>query len=402
MKYNDNGTIKELTFKVGDTLPVGTVVEYNGDTVPEGWEEVQSSGSGIKILNLDGNNLDYRVFLRGEYGSGTYILQGDGTIKFKAKRESESTTKYYYGAENDIMTVYIETSDDDPDYQAIYITILSSTELPVTISWESTDNTKGIFTIKEKTEINYGTTKMNFMSSKINVVSQTKGIEFTGATIDGEEKSITFPYNTLVLGTMSDVILGKTPGLVIFPDGTMYVMESLGSGGSYMKLVTLKMGSGEVYVTDTEPASAEDGAIWIDSTTLQSPDPVVVNTLEGNEESKAPSVKAVKNAFINPIYTSDRSVTPTFNCYAEVTAMSAGWGYGGAKVSLAISCSGGEKIAESLGVTSGHDTVGDCMTSIAVFKLEKDKTYNFSLGGTSGGTNGSSLIIKLVPIYEEA
>ena len=36
MKYNDNGVIKEIMVKAGDTLPVGTVVEYDGDTIPAG------------------------------------------------------------------------------------------------------------------------------------------------------------------------------------------------------------------------------------------------------------------------------------------------------------------------------------------------------------------------------
>ena len=37
-KYNDQW--KDLTVKAGDTLPVGTIVDYDGDTVPAGYEEV--------------------------------------------------------------------------------------------------------------------------------------------------------------------------------------------------------------------------------------------------------------------------------------------------------------------------------------------------------------------------
>lgn len=40
MKINDNGTIKDLVVKASDTLPIGTIVEYDGDTIPSGYEEV--------------------------------------------------------------------------------------------------------------------------------------------------------------------------------------------------------------------------------------------------------------------------------------------------------------------------------------------------------------------------
>lgn len=42
MKYKDpvTGQLKELSLKAADTLPIGTVVEYDGETVPDGWEEV--------------------------------------------------------------------------------------------------------------------------------------------------------------------------------------------------------------------------------------------------------------------------------------------------------------------------------------------------------------------------
>lgn len=43
IKYKDptTGNFKELSVKVGDTLPVGSEVDFNGSTVPTGWEEVE-------------------------------------------------------------------------------------------------------------------------------------------------------------------------------------------------------------------------------------------------------------------------------------------------------------------------------------------------------------------------
>lgn len=42
MKYKDiDGNWKELSIKASDTLPIGTIVEYDGDTIPSGYEEVE-------------------------------------------------------------------------------------------------------------------------------------------------------------------------------------------------------------------------------------------------------------------------------------------------------------------------------------------------------------------------
>ena len=40
MKYNDNGTYKDIYVKTFDTLPIGTEVDYDGNTVPDGWSEI--------------------------------------------------------------------------------------------------------------------------------------------------------------------------------------------------------------------------------------------------------------------------------------------------------------------------------------------------------------------------
>ena len=40
IKYKDNGEYKDIVVKVGDTQPIGTIVDYDGTEVPNGWEEV--------------------------------------------------------------------------------------------------------------------------------------------------------------------------------------------------------------------------------------------------------------------------------------------------------------------------------------------------------------------------
>lgn len=73
MKYNDNGTIKDIVIKSGDTLPVGTIVEYDGDIIPSGWEKVEKNINVLWInpdplsefanqtINLSSGDYDYLI-----------------------------------------------------------------------------------------------------------------------------------------------------------------------------------------------------------------------------------------------------------------------------------------------------------------------------------------------------
>lgn len=46
MKYNDNGTYKNIYVKALDSMPVGTEVQFDGqvDDIPAGWEQVEDKG----------------------------------------------------------------------------------------------------------------------------------------------------------------------------------------------------------------------------------------------------------------------------------------------------------------------------------------------------------------------
>ena len=41
MKYKENGEWKEVVVKSNDTLPVGTEVDFDGDSVPSGWTAIE-------------------------------------------------------------------------------------------------------------------------------------------------------------------------------------------------------------------------------------------------------------------------------------------------------------------------------------------------------------------------
>lgn len=84
MKYKDpvTGEWKELYTKTADTLPVGTVVEFEGDEVPAGWEEVEDSSYIVATskgtVTLSGNT---DIPLEITRSSGTSLILENNKIK---------------------------------------------------------------------------------------------------------------------------------------------------------------------------------------------------------------------------------------------------------------------------------------------------------------------------------
>ena len=90
MKYRDpeTGEFKELYAKAVDTLPVGTVVDYEGNEIPAGWEEAGASpGSCACFSKTDNQDIvsNERIpilFNKTDYvDNDCFELQSDGTIK---------------------------------------------------------------------------------------------------------------------------------------------------------------------------------------------------------------------------------------------------------------------------------------------------------------------------------
>lgn len=55
MKYNYNGEAKDIKFKVSDTLPVGSIVDFDGEEVPIGYVEVEPEDK-IKVSATEPEN----------------------------------------------------------------------------------------------------------------------------------------------------------------------------------------------------------------------------------------------------------------------------------------------------------------------------------------------------------
>ena len=78
IKYKNNGTYKYIVVKVGDTLPIGAEIDYEGSIVPNGWEEVD----------------DPNTYSTDEIRIGTYLDKPLYRKVFEITNPSSSNTNY--------------------------------------------------------------------------------------------------------------------------------------------------------------------------------------------------------------------------------------------------------------------------------------------------------------------
>jgi len=85
MKYRDpeTGEFKEIYVKAADTLPVGSVVDYDGEEIPAGWEQIEE-----ELLIESGSTENGRW---AKFSDGTIIQRGTATIP---KNEEKVTVNF--------------------------------------------------------------------------------------------------------------------------------------------------------------------------------------------------------------------------------------------------------------------------------------------------------------------
>ena len=116
--YNDNGTPTQFKATTYDTLPVGTEVDYDGETVPTGWTEVEEwtlldTATGTTPISL--NNINYNeLYIVGKAKNDAndngiwidfYILKNILTSTAVSMRKG-----YYYDASTNGM-IFIDISN---------------------------------------------------------------------------------------------------------------------------------------------------------------------------------------------------------------------------------------------------------------------------------------------------
>jgi hypothetical protein len=70
----------DLVVKVGDTLPIGTEVDYDGQTVPAGWQEVDDPNVYSTTETRIGTWIDGKPLYRKVINAGTPSISSGGTI----------------------------------------------------------------------------------------------------------------------------------------------------------------------------------------------------------------------------------------------------------------------------------------------------------------------------------
>lgn len=128
MKYKDpsTGQLKELSLKAADTLPIGTIVDYDGEEVPEGWEEVADYSTEEVKTNkvwIDGKPI-YRAVIYYEnviptsdvHAIPNYIKNVDEIIKFESLFYQNTNKQYegpYYVSSADFFRCVLRLENND-------------------------------------------------------------------------------------------------------------------------------------------------------------------------------------------------------------------------------------------------------------------------------------------------
>ena len=103
IKYKDNGEYKDIVVKVGDTLPIGTEVDYEGAEVPNGWEEVDDPNEYSTTEQVIGKWIDGKPLYRKVVSMGT-LPSSQGVI---ASTDTYTNVKrlygYAYGSNNVVL-----------------------------------------------------------------------------------------------------------------------------------------------------------------------------------------------------------------------------------------------------------------------------------------------------------
>lgn len=104
MKYKDpsTGQLKELSLKAADTLPIGTIVDYDGKEVPEGWEKYGTDDYSTEETFtgkhwIDGKSIYRKVIDIGNLPNATKkeVTAGISNLKYVTRLYGLATTGAY-------------------------------------------------------------------------------------------------------------------------------------------------------------------------------------------------------------------------------------------------------------------------------------------------------------------
>ena len=104
MKYKDpvTGELKDIYVKASDTLPVGAVVDYDGEDIPAGWEQVEDS---VTVVESGSNENGSWI----KWSDGKMICEGTWEIgEAQASTKTESVYKVDITSRHSFPVPFIE------------------------------------------------------------------------------------------------------------------------------------------------------------------------------------------------------------------------------------------------------------------------------------------------------
>lgn len=91
--YNKEQVDEKVETRTGDSLPIGTIVEYEGETVPEGYEEVEENEIVISTTEPTGNDRK-RVWLKNGIDNAIFVKNSNDIYEeFVQKKEEIYSTE---------------------------------------------------------------------------------------------------------------------------------------------------------------------------------------------------------------------------------------------------------------------------------------------------------------------
>ena len=223
----------DLVVKVGDTLPIGTEVDYDGQSVPAGWQEVDETNLGDVVVD----SIKTRNLLNGD-SIDTATISNNG-IEYRPNRLT--TVQYIKVKPSTTYTLSFTTTNGINNINVCYYTSASQPRESATgwvsdFTFTTTATAKYIMIVFRRSDDG------NIVASDISNVQLEEGSVATSYTeyqnlnpesIDGEWIPITFDNNNYFSARSGYVPKYKKVGKVVYLNGQFSIKASLNALQNY-------------------------------------------------------------------------------------------------------------------------------------------------------------------------
>ena len=143
---NSNGELKELVIKANDSIPAGSVIEFDGDVVPEGYEKVKRICKHLGTVN----NKDEVITLKNDKLSNyDFLVVSSGYGLNRSITTVPVVLLQYLGDSGKLCTQYVKTYNGFGTTSISYIDDISfKINGAVITSSNATDTTTSVYGIK--------------------------------------------------------------------------------------------------------------------------------------------------------------------------------------------------------------------------------------------------------------